>query len=130
MAWDEVASLLALAAPIVAVPLGVITFYLRSLREQHVVARDGLTRRIDGLESDLQRIELRLQDHERDFTAKEDWLRESMLARQTMERLSDACARLEAQVEKGHACPRAAGCEGTGAPGRVIRPPTPQREAQ
>jgi len=115
MTWDEVASLLAFATPIIAVPLGVITFYLRSLREQQTSAREALTRRCEQVESDLDRLERRVLENERDFATKEDWLRESMHARRSLEHLSQACARLEGRAEQ---------------PARVHPPNTPTPDLQ
>ncbi len=106
LAWQEVASLLALAAPLVAVPLGAMTFYLRSIRDQQVTHRHDFERRLETLEADLGRLARRIGENERDFTTKEDWLRESMLARQNIERLAEAQARLEAGVDRALATPR------------------------
>ena len=38
---------------------------------------------------------------ERDYTTKEEWLRESMLARQQLERLTEMVARMQARLEDG-----------------------------
>ncbi|MEE9296650.1 MAG: hypothetical protein V3W34_17030, partial [Phycisphaerae bacterium] len=50
----------------------------------------------EGNEGDLHRLNERVGSFERDFATKEDWLRESMLARHNIERLSGAMARMEA----------------------------------
>ncbi len=99
LVWEDISSLLIMLAPVVAVPLTAMTFYLRSVREQQLVAQTDNARRLDHLESGLRRVDQRVTDYERDFTSKEDWLRESMHARARLERLSESFARLEAGVD-------------------------------
>ncbi len=91
-------ALLAILTPILIVPLGVITFCLRALRDQQSSIRSDLTRRIEGNEGELHRLTERVASFERDFATKEDWLRESMLARHNIERLSAAMARMETEA--------------------------------
>ncbi len=95
----DVSSLLALLTPIVIVPLGVITFYLRALREQQSSGAADLTRRIESNEQALQRLGARLGDLQGDFATKEDWLRECMLARRDIARLSEALTRTQTEME-------------------------------
>jgi len=96
--WESAATFLTVLTPLVAVPLTVLTFYLRSLREQQLAAHRELVRRIDDLES--QTVELRggLSDVARDFTTKEEWLRECMLARRSIEQLREAAVRMETMM--------------------------------
>ncbi|MEE9296609.1 MAG: hypothetical protein V3W34_16820, partial [Phycisphaerae bacterium] len=60
-------ALLAILTPILIVPLGVITFCLRALRDQQSSIRSDLTRRIEGNEGDLHRLNERVGSFERDF---------------------------------------------------------------
>lgn len=96
LSLSEAGSVLAILTPLVAVPLGVITFSLRALRDQQFHGKRELTRRIEHAESSLRRLDGRVAANERDYATKEDWLRESMLARQNIERLSESFARFEA----------------------------------
>ncbi len=92
----DAASLLAVLTPVVVVPMAVITFYLRALRDHLTAGRGDLTRRIEHLEAGLRRLESALADLGRDHVTKEDWLRESMLARSNIERLTTTLVRMEA----------------------------------
>lgn len=92
----DVASLLAVLTPIVAVPMAVITFYLRALRDHLTAGRGDILRRIEHAETALRRLESAHADLRRDHVTKEDWLRESMLARRNIERLTTAFARIDA----------------------------------
>jgi hypothetical protein len=96
----NVGQALAILTPIVIVPLGVITFYLRALRDHQIAGRNDLTRRIERAESGLRKVSHRVTEIERDYAVKEDWLRESMLARANIERLSEGLARLEAGADR------------------------------
>lgn len=97
--FKDASSLLALAAPLLAVPLGAMTFYLRSIREQQVTGHADIARRLEHVECGLRRLVRRVSEDERNFTSKEDWLRESMLARHNIERLTEASARMEAALD-------------------------------
>lgn len=97
--WTEsVGILLSILTPLVAVPLTAITFYLRSLREQQQSIRDGLVVRVESVERSVADVRRGIADFERDYTTKEEWLRECMLARRTLEQLSKATVRLETML--------------------------------
>lgn len=91
--------LLTILTPLVAVPLTVITFYLRSLREHQLSWHDQMIRRVEAAEDSLVGVRKMLADFERDYTTKEEWLRECMLARRTFEQLSESTIRIETQLE-------------------------------
>ena len=99
MAWIDASTLLAIVTGLVVIPLTVITFYLRSLLLQQTAARVDLTGRFEHVEAAIRRLSRRVAEHERDLTTKEDWLRESMLARHNIERLTEAVARIEAGLD-------------------------------
>ncbi len=86
----------ALVTPLIAVPLTAITFYLRSLREQQQSGFAGLVQRIETVERSVLELRGITSEFNRDYTTKEEWLRECMLARQTLEQLRAATVRLEA----------------------------------
>ncbi len=92
-------ALLTILTPLVAVPLTVITFYLRSLREHQVSRHADLVHRIELVEASAADLRKALVEFERDYTTKEEWLRECMLARRTLEQLSKTTVRIETTVE-------------------------------
>ena len=49
--WPTAATIVAVAAPLVAVPLTIITFYLKALREHQVSHQGELARRIEALDA-------------------------------------------------------------------------------
>ena len=92
---EAAAPLLTVLTPLVAVPLTVITFYLRSLREHQVTWHAELVRRIEAAEAGLAQTRGTLAQFERDYTSKEEWLRECMHARRVLEQVTAATVRLE-----------------------------------
>lgn len=102
--WLESAgTLLTILTPLVAVPLTVITFYLRSLREHQLSWHADLIRRVESIEMSMAELRRALADFERDYTTKEEWLRESTIARGTLERLKESTIRMEARLQSGRA---------------------------
>lgn len=96
LSTTDVGAILGLLTPLVVVPLGGITFSLRALRDQQIHGRRDMTRRIENTEAGVRRLDARAAAFERDYASKEDWLRESMLARKNIERLFEAVVRIEA----------------------------------
>ena len=97
--WDSARTVLAVMAPLVAIPLTVITFYLRSLREHQMTWHRELVRRFEALEHSTAQLRETVTRFERDYTTKEEWLRECMMARRTLESLSKAAVRLETSMD-------------------------------
>ena len=91
--------LLTVLTPLVAVPLTVITFYLRALREAQTSFQADLSRRVDALDAASQALHRRLTQFERDYATKEEWLRECMHSRGRLEQLAASAVRLESAVE-------------------------------
>lgn len=105
---QSTATLLTVLTPLVVVPLTVITFYLRSLREHQLSRYAELVRRVESIEtacSDLRRL---VSDFERDYTTKEEWLRECMHARSKLEQLAEASVRIETLQQTSWTCPACA----------------------
>ena len=96
--FESTGILLAILVPLVAVPLTVITFYLRSLREQQVIWQASGVRRIELLEQAVGDLRKVLTEFERDYTGKEEWLRECMHTRRLTEQLIEATVRVETTV--------------------------------
>lgn len=102
--WLESAgTLLTILTPLVAVPLTVITFYLRSLREHQLSWHADLIRRVESIEMSIAELRRALADFERDYATKEEWLRECTIARGTLERLKESTVRIETRLESGGA---------------------------
>jgi len=107
---DTSGVLLSVLPPLVAVPLTVLTFYLRSLREHQVTWHADLVRRVESLDGSANELRRTLLAFERDYTSKEEWLRECVQTRGTLARLSESTVRIEALV---------------GVLGRYLSPPSP-----
>ncbi len=90
---------LAVVAPLVGVPLTVMTFYLKSLREQQAGRFSDLTERVSTTGKELRRVVEDVGQIRRNFATKEEWLRETMWARQRIEALSAASMRAETELE-------------------------------
>ena len=88
--------LVAALAPLVAVPLGVITFYLRTLHENQVTRYAELVRRFEQVERQLADLTRAVAAFPTDFTTKDEWLREVMYLRGRLERLADGPRRTNA----------------------------------
>ena len=97
--WEMGGTFLAVVTPLVAVPLTVLTFYLRSIREYQLTWQSELVRRCDGVELLAKELRRAFGEFERDCVTKEEWLRECMHARRTLERLTELTAGLDATVK-------------------------------
>lgn len=97
--WEASGTILVVIAPLVAIPLTVITFYLRSLREHQITWHTQLIRRFETIERSTSQLRETVVQFERDYTTKEEWLRECMLARQTLENLSKTAVKLETSMD-------------------------------
>ena len=89
-------------APLIGIPLTMVALYMRGLREQQVQHNGETGRRVEAVEDDLRAVRRSLGRFERDYTRKEEWLRESMHARQQLERLTEMMARIESQLENSN----------------------------
>lgn len=103
---ESTGMLLAILTLLVAVPLTVITFYLRSLREHQATWQVELIRRVEAVEASAIDLRKSLFALERDYTTKEEWLRECMLARQTLAQLTEASVRIETALKGVPVCDR------------------------
>ncbi len=95
---ETTGALLTVMAPLVAVPLTAITFYLRSLREQQRAIETGVVRRMECVEQSVVDMRRTIGEFERDYATKEEWVRECMHARRTIEQLTEMTVRLDATV--------------------------------
>lgn len=102
MNWEQAALAIGVMSPLVGVPLGVITLYLRAIREHQATTMAEMGRRIETMERSIQDLLRATADFDREYTTKEEWVRESMLARQKLERLADMATRIEAELDTGN----------------------------
>ena len=97
--WVTIASVAVVLAPLVGVPLGMITLYLRTIRDQQTSKHYEMLQRIECLENSIRGLSQMVNTFERDYTTKEEWLRESMHARRQLERLTEMVGKLQVSVE-------------------------------
>jgi len=88
-------------SPLVGVPLTVITLYLRAIREHQTSTMAEIKHRTEAMESSIRDLLRSTADFEREYATKEEWVRESMLARQRLERLTEMVTRIEVELENG-----------------------------
>jgi len=98
--WEQMGLLIGVLSPLVGVPLGVITLYLRAIEHQ-TNSMSEVVRRIEMLEQSISDHLRAAADFDREFTTKEEWVRESMLARQRLERLTEMTTRIETELDTG-----------------------------
>ena len=91
--------LLSVLTPLVAVPLTLITFYLRSVREHQMTLHTELERRMAGCEASAEAVRRALTDVEREYTTKEEWLRECLQTRRVLEQLTATSIRIETLLQ-------------------------------
>lgn len=85
--WESSQLVLAVLAPLVGVPLGVITFYLRSLYDYQMNRHAELVRRFELVERRTGELSRTVSGFALEYTTKEEWLRECMYTRGRIERL-------------------------------------------
>ncbi|MFQ6048272.1 MAG: hypothetical protein ACE5K7_02785 [Phycisphaerae bacterium] len=100
--WATVGLIVGTISPLMGVPMTMVALYLRSLRDQQVQRGSEMSRRFEAVEEDLRVMQRSLGDFERDYTTKEEWLRESMHARQQLERLTEMMGRIESQMDNAN----------------------------
>lgn len=101
--WQLLGTVIGALSALVGVPLTAIVLYLRAIREDQRTVQAALARRVDGIEAECRRIELSADQIERGCTPKEEWVRESMLTRKQLTRLTELIARLQAELESSRA---------------------------
>lgn len=99
LTWETLTAVVGIASAVCGPPLGVILFYVRGFREDQRAANAMLQRRIEQLEEDLRRMAASLEAIQRGYTTKDEWVRETMLARKQLERLGELLARVQADME-------------------------------
>jgi hypothetical protein len=82
MNWDQLGIVVGALSPLVGVPLVMITLYLRAIREHQTQSMATVSHRIEIIELSIRDLLRSTADLDREFATKEEWVRESMLARQ------------------------------------------------
>ena len=99
VAWEYIATMIVVGAPLVGAPLTAITLYVRALRGHTTGKLAELTQRIDHLDDSFEALSQRVGQIDRDSVNKEEWVRENMLARSERQWLSEAVVGLETEIE-------------------------------
>ncbi|MEE8169058.1 MAG: hypothetical protein V3T70_00790 [Phycisphaerae bacterium] len=98
--WDIVAAMIAAMSALVGAPLTAILFYLRALRDEQRTRQHAIDKQLRQFECEVRSVEQTVDDVQRSYTTKEAWIRETMLARKQLERLSELMARIQAELEQ------------------------------
>jgi chromosome segregation ATPase len=101
--WQLVGTIIGALSALVGVPLTAIVLYLRAIREDQRTVQADLSRRVDKIEAECRQIDQSVDQIERDYTPRKEWLRETMLARNQLGRLTELLARLQAEMESSRA---------------------------
>jgi hypothetical protein len=101
MNWEQMGIIVGVISPLVGVPLVMITLYLRAIRDHQASASVNMCHRIEVIEVAIRDLLKSTADLDREFATKEEWVRESMLARQGLERLTEMVTRIQADLENG-----------------------------
>ncbi len=96
--WTLAGTLLAVLAPVAAIPLAAVTSYLKDLRDQQAGKLTELASRVERLGGLVDTQAQRIVEVERSSTTREEWIRESMLARKERQLLTNAVVRLKAET--------------------------------
>jgi len=97
--WQLIATVLAGISTLAGVPLTIVVFYLRAIREDQRTTLAGLAHRVTIVEADRRRTDRTINEIERSYTTRAEWVRENMLARKQLARLTELLARVEAELE-------------------------------
>lgn len=97
--WELIGAMIGALSMLVGIPLSAIVMYLRAIREEQRMLQVTLARRVEKIEAECRRVDLSVEQVQRNYTTKEEWVRETMLARNQLERLTELMARLQAELE-------------------------------
>ena len=100
--WRTLAAIIATMVPLLGLPLAIITLYLKTIRDYQVGRCEGIEDRLSHLDAAFHDVTRQVGEFERDFTTKEEWLREAMHARRQLEKLTELVTRIQADIENGH----------------------------
>ncbi len=102
MNWEQIGVVVGALSPLVGAPLVMIALYLRTIRDHQASAMTSVCHRIEVVELSIRDLLRSTADLDREFATKEEWVREAMLARQGLERLTEMVTRIQTELENGH----------------------------
>ncbi len=102
MSWEQAGLVVGVLSPLVGAPLIVISLYLRAIREHQTATMAEINHRIQTIETALHDLLKSTADFEREYATKEEWVRESMVARQRLEKLTEMVTRIQTELENGN----------------------------
>jgi len=102
MSWEQAGLVVGVLSPLVGAPLIVITLYLRAIREHQTATMTEINHRIQTIETAIHDLLKSTADFEREYATKEEWVRESMVARQRLEKLTEMVTRIQTELENGN----------------------------
>ena len=102
MSWEQAGVMVGVLSPLVGAPLVVISLYLRAIREHQTSTMAEINHRIQTIEGAIHGLIKSTADFEREYATKEEWVRESMVARQRLEKLTEMITRIQTELENGH----------------------------
>ena len=102
MSWEQAGLVVGVLSPLVGAPLIVITLYLRAIREHQTVTMAEINHRIQTIETAIHDLLRSTADFDREYATKEEWVRESMVARQRLEKLTEMVTRIQTELENGN----------------------------
>ena len=102
MIWEQAGLVVGVLSPLVGVPLVMITLYLRAIREHQTATMAEINHRIQTIEVAIHELIKSTSDFEREYATKEEWVRESMVTRQRLEKLTEMITRIQTELENGH----------------------------
>ena len=102
MSWEQAGLVVGVLSPLVGAPLIVITLYLRAIREHQTATMAEINHRVQTIEAALHDLLKSTADFEREYATKEEWVRESMVARQRLEKLTEMVTRIQTELENGN----------------------------
>ncbi len=100
--WSSTVVTLATLTPLIGVPLTMITLYLKGIRDYQIRRYEDIESRVNHLDETMHGVSQTIRGFERDYTTKEEWLRESMHARQQLEKLTELVTRIQVEMENGN----------------------------
>lgn len=97
--WQLIGTLLGAAAAIIGVPLSAMVLYLKAIREDQRAFQTQMLQRAAKIEADCDRVDQELDRVRARYTTRDEWMRESMVVRSQLARLTELMARLQAELE-------------------------------
>ena len=102
MSWEQAGLVVGVLSPLVGAPLVVISLYLRAIREQQTTAMAEINHRVQTIEVAIHDLIKATANFEREYATKEEWVREAMVTRQRLDKVTEMITRIQTELENGH----------------------------